>query len=199
MIAERLGNVALVKGGDHLSLVVALAEEPDTPIGTAMFKWVSEEHAQAEVGYTLHPDHQGKGYATELSRALVDLGFRETELHRIIGRLDARNIASRRVLEKAGMRVEAHLVENELVKGEWTDELICALLRTGMGAGSAFWIESSKRRVFWLGWHGDARQRPADPQGPGDPGSHRRGGGGADVHQGRGAAPAPTTCRPRRA
>src|SRR5438309_6826352 len=129
MIAERLDNVALVKSGDYLSLVVALPDDPDTPIGTAMLNWVSEEHAHAEVGYTLHPDHQGKGYATELTRALVDLGFRETDVHRITGRLDARNTASLRVLEKSGMRVEAHLVENEWVKGEWTSEIICAVLR----------------------------------------------------------------------
>jgi RimJ/RimL family protein N-acetyltransferase len=130
MIAERLDRVALEQGGDHLSLVVTLQEDPDTPIGTAMLRWVSEEHAQGEVGYVLHPDQQGKGYATELTRTLVDLGFRETELHRIFGRLDARNKASQRVLEKAGMRVEAHLVENEWVKGEWTSEIVCAVLRT---------------------------------------------------------------------
>lgn len=130
MVAERLDNVSLVKGGDHLSLVVTLQEDPDTAIGTAMLHWVSEEHAQGEVGYTLHPDHQGKGYATELTRTLVDLGFRETEVHRIVGRLDMRNVASRRVLEKSGMRVEANLIENEWVKGEWTSETICAVLRT---------------------------------------------------------------------
>lgn len=130
MVADRLDNVALISGGDYLSLVVALPEDPDTPIGTAMFHWASEEHAQGEVGYTLHPDQQGRGYATELTRALVDLGFRETDVHRISGRLDARNVASQRVLEKSGMRVEAHLVENEWVKGEWTSEVVCAVLRT---------------------------------------------------------------------
>jgi len=50
-------------------------------------------------------------------------------MHRITGRLDARNVASARVLERAGLRREAHLVENEIVKGEWTDELIYAILR----------------------------------------------------------------------
>ncbi|HJP80432.1 MAG TPA: GNAT family protein [Pseudonocardiaceae bacterium] len=130
LIKDRLGKVALEKGGDSLSIVVALKEDPGTAIGTATLLWVSEEHAQGEVGYTLHPDHQGKGYATEITRTLVDLGFRDTKLHRIIGRLDGRNLASARVLEKAGMRKEAHLVENEFVKGEWTDEAIYAILRS---------------------------------------------------------------------
>lgn len=129
-IKDRLGNVALEKVGDHLSIAVARKEDPGTAIGTAMLLWVSEEHAQGEVGYTMHPDHHGKGYATEVTRALVDLGFRDTKLHRICGRLDARNLASGRVLEKSGMRKEAHLVENEFVKGEWTDEAVYAILRS---------------------------------------------------------------------
>ena len=50
-------------------------------------------------------------------------GFR-----RIIGRLDARNAASARVLERLGMRREAHFVESEFVKGQWTDEVVYAML-----------------------------------------------------------------------
>ena len=49
-------------------------------------------------------------------------------LHRLIGRTEARNTGSARVLEKLGMRLEAHLVENEWVKGEWQSELDYALL-----------------------------------------------------------------------
>jgi RimJ/RimL family protein N-acetyltransferase len=46
----------------------------------------------------------------------------------VIGRAEARNVASARVLEKLGMRREAHLVENEWVKGEWQSEVVYALL-----------------------------------------------------------------------
>ena len=45
-------------------------------------------------------------------------------MRRVIGRTEARNAASARVLEKLGMRREAHLVENECVKGEWQSELV---------------------------------------------------------------------------
>ncbi|HEY4018265.1 MAG TPA: GNAT family N-acetyltransferase [Pseudonocardiaceae bacterium] len=130
LLDDRLGKVALEQEGDVLSLVITRTEEPETPIGTAMLHWTSETHRSAELGYTVHPDHAGKGYATEATRALLDLGFGATELHRIIGRLDGRNTASHRVLTKAGMRTEAHLVENEWVKGEWTDEIVCAMLRS---------------------------------------------------------------------
>ena len=47
-------------------------------------------------------------------------------MHRVIGRLEARNVASARVLEKLGMRLEAHFVENEWVKDEWQSELVYA-------------------------------------------------------------------------
>ena len=45
-----------------------------------------------------------------------------------VGRTEARNVASARVLEKLGMRREAHFVENEWVKGEWQSELVYAIL-----------------------------------------------------------------------
>ncbi len=54
-----------------------------------------------------HPDHQGRGYATEASQAVVRLAFETYDLHRLYGRLEVRNIASARVLEKLGMRREA--------------------------------------------------------------------------------------------
>ena len=59
---------------------------------------------------------------------MLQLGFDGLGLHRIIGRLDARNAPSAAVLQRIGMRQEAHLRENESFKGEWTDELDFAIL-----------------------------------------------------------------------
>jgi RimJ/RimL family protein N-acetyltransferase len=89
---------------------------------------VTPEHRQGEIGFIFHPDHQGKGYATEATRALLAHAFEHYGLHRVCGRLEPRNEASARVLEKLGMRREAHLIENEWVKGEWQSEAIYALL-----------------------------------------------------------------------
>jgi RimJ/RimL family protein N-acetyltransferase len=89
---------------------------------------VEPEHRQGEIGFIFHPDHQGRGYATEAAAAVLALGFDRYGLHRVSGRLEARNTASARVLEKLGMRREAHLIENEWVKGEWQSELVYALL-----------------------------------------------------------------------
>jgi RimJ/RimL family protein N-acetyltransferase len=85
-------------------------------------------HRQGEIGFIVHPDHQGRGYATEAAAAVLGIGFEAYGLHRICGTLEARNGASARVLERLGMRREAHLRENEWVKGEWQSELVYAVL-----------------------------------------------------------------------
>jgi RimJ/RimL family protein N-acetyltransferase len=86
------------------------------------------DHRQGEIGFVLHPDHQGHGYATQAAEAMLELGFETYDLHRIYGRIEPRNTASARVLERLGMRKEAHLIENEWVKGEWQSEAVYAIL-----------------------------------------------------------------------
>ncbi len=126
-VAQRINQHRLDERNDWLSMVVQRRDSGEL-IGTAMLHWVSREHGQGELGYVLHPDHHGKGFATEITVELLRMGFEDVGMHRICGRCDGRNIASARVMEKAGMRREAHLRENEFVKGEWTDEVIYALL-----------------------------------------------------------------------
>jgi RimJ/RimL family protein N-acetyltransferase len=120
-------RTALRAPGDVLNLAVVLPETGEF-VGDVLLSWTSGEHRQGEIGYVAHPDHTGRGYVTEAARELLRLGFDGLGLHRIVGRLDARNTASARVLERLGMRREAHLRENEFVKGEWTDEAVYALL-----------------------------------------------------------------------
>jgi RimJ/RimL family protein N-acetyltransferase len=105
-----------------------LAVEHDGELIGSVNIMVDPDNRQGEIGFIFHPDHQGHGYATEAARALVDHAFEHYGLHRLYGRLEPRNTASARVLEKLGMRREAHLIENEWVKGEWQSEAIYALL-----------------------------------------------------------------------
>jgi RimJ/RimL family protein N-acetyltransferase len=113
--------------GDWLS-VAAVERESGLVVGDMAFHWVSERDRTAEIGFVFDPRHQGRGFATEAAAALVHWAFRDAGFHRVIGRTEARNAASARVLEKLGMRLEAHLVENEWVKGEWQSELVYAIL-----------------------------------------------------------------------
>jgi RimJ/RimL family protein N-acetyltransferase len=113
--------------GEWINLAVEV-NATRTVVGDVGLGWTSQVHRQAEVGYSFHPEHGGRGYATEAAAAMVGLAFSGLDVHRVCGRLDARNSASARLLERLGMRYEGHLVENELVKGEWTDEMIYAVL-----------------------------------------------------------------------
>ncbi|MBC6458118.1 GNAT family N-acetyltransferase [Actinomadura sp. HBU206391] len=126
---QKTQAVTLTDEGGNLSLAVELAETGQV-IGEVILFWRSRAHRQGEVGYLFHPDHGGRGYATEATRVMLRLGFEDLGLHRIIGRIDARNTASGRVLERLGMRREAHFVQNEFVKGEWADEVVYAMLET---------------------------------------------------------------------
>ena len=126
---RKITRAAILEEGDALDLAVTLRESGHL-IGTTVLVWTSRDHRQGEVGYVLNPAHHGHGYATEAAREMLRLGFDELGLHRIVGRLDARNTASARVLEKLGMRREARLVDNERVKGEWATELVYAMLES---------------------------------------------------------------------
>ncbi|MBB5956934.1 RimJ/RimL family protein N-acetyltransferase [Saccharothrix tamanrassetensis] len=127
--AESLAMKAAVtwpsKEGEHLSLAV---EREGEVIGEAVLKWLNEQHRQGEIGYILHPDHHGHGYATEASRAMLDLGFDHLDLHRIVASCDASNEASWRVMERLGMRREAHFRHGEVFKGSWGEEFVYAIL-----------------------------------------------------------------------
>ena len=126
-LAERTRQATVEKEGDKLVLAVE-RRDTRTLIGDVNLLWLSREHRQGETGFVLHPDHHGHGFAAEAARAMLGLGFELLGLHRIIGRCDGRNAASMRVMEKLGMRREAHLRQNEIVKGEWTDEIVYAML-----------------------------------------------------------------------
>jgi RimJ/RimL family protein N-acetyltransferase len=121
-----------------------LARHPDTPaewfqfavelrsakgiIGDCGVLTDAGEPRQAEIGFTIAAGHQGRGYATEAVRTLLGYLFGPLAKHRVTADCDARNLASARVLEKAGMRREGHLRESTWAKGEWTDDLLFAIL-----------------------------------------------------------------------
>jgi RimJ/RimL family protein N-acetyltransferase len=84
---------------------------------------------QAELGWSLHPDHAGHGYATEAVRELIRLCFEDLGLRRVVANCFADNEASWRLMERVGMRREQHTVRDSLHRsGEWLDGMSYALL-----------------------------------------------------------------------
>lgn len=77
------------------------------PIGGVNLRW---PHAGVgELGYSLHPDHWGRGYAPEAARKLVDLAFAKHGAHRVQATCWVKNQRSARVLRKLGLRKEGRL------------------------------------------------------------------------------------------
>jgi aminoglycoside 6'-N-acetyltransferase len=82
----------------------------------------------ARIGFSLAPTHQGRGFATEAVTAVLDHLFRSRGKHRVAADCDVRNTASVALLERVGMRREAHHLASAWWKGEWTDEYVYAVL-----------------------------------------------------------------------
>ena len=129
LLKNWMAATAITQEGERLVLAVVPREQRRV-IGQVTLKWRSQPHRQAELGYILNPAYQGQGYATEAAGAILGLGFREFGFHRISAACDARNTPSYKLMERLGMRREAHFIGNEFFKGEWSDELVYAILQT---------------------------------------------------------------------
>ncbi|MFD3264974.1 GNAT family N-acetyltransferase [Phenylobacterium ferrooxidans] len=113
---------------DLLSRRTWLLFEAETFLGWASLRLEGDE---AELGYRLIRAAWGRGYASEVARALVDLGFRQLGLARIWGQTMAVNLGSRRVMEKAGLTYVRtfHLAWDDPLPGAEQGEVEYALLR----------------------------------------------------------------------
>lgn len=97
-------------------------------IGDVFLNKHSELQGTTEMGYMLHPDHQGQGFATEAVAVALRIGFEEWGVHRIYARVDEDNTGSARVCQKLGMRQEARLIESDRRGDVWSTELVFAML-----------------------------------------------------------------------
>ena len=132
------GYRALVEDPANLPKTL-VAELEGAVIGDLMIAvedaWAQSEVAgqargvQAELGWALHPDHTGQGYATEAVRELIRICFADLGLRRVTAGCFAANEASWRLMERVGMRREIHTVRESLHRsGAWLDGMGYALL-----------------------------------------------------------------------
>jgi [ribosomal protein S5]-alanine N-acetyltransferase len=94
-----------------------LMVEPDSP-------------SSAELGYWFLREAWGKGYATESSSAMLDLGLRCLRYHRVWGKCHVDNVASARVMEKLGMTYEGTLREHVWLRDHYRSSRIYSTLAT---------------------------------------------------------------------
>jgi RimJ/RimL family protein N-acetyltransferase len=101
--------------------------EDDHLIGDLGIHFLSDSD-QAEIGFTLAPSQQKKGYALEAAQPVLSALFSEWKKHRVIASVDPRNEASIRLLLKLGMRKEAHFRKRFRLEDGWGDDCIYAIL-----------------------------------------------------------------------
>jgi RimJ/RimL family protein N-acetyltransferase len=102
--------------------------EHDTLIGSIELQVTSASDQHGAIGYVLHRDWWGKGYASEAATALLRFGIDALGLHKISATCDPDNAASARVLTKIGMRRESHLRDHLHIRGQWRDRVVYAAL-----------------------------------------------------------------------
>ena len=100
----------------------------NTIIGSVDFPRRHEDDV-LELGYILHPDYWGRGYVPEAARALIDLSFKELNLHKIELTCFGYNVQSQRVAEKLGFTLETRIRDRKDAQGNRCDSLIYGLLR----------------------------------------------------------------------
>ena len=98
-------------------------------IGDCGIHTLPNDTRQAEIGYTIAPEHQGSGYAKEALRSLLAYLFGQLKIHRVIAVTDTRNSSSIKMLERLGMRREGHFLQHAWYNGEYADEYLYALLQ----------------------------------------------------------------------
>jgi len=97
-------------------------------IGDLGTHFSADDPRQVEIGVTVAPAHQGQGYGAEAVTGLLDHLLGPLGKHRVHASVDPRNTPSVALLERVGMRREAHLVKSLWFKGEWVDDVVFGIL-----------------------------------------------------------------------
>ena len=91
--------------------------------------WLGLPNRWMEIGYEIVPSERGKGYGAEATQLMVDYLFLSKNIGRIQAITDTRNIASQKVLERAGFQKEGTIRKSGFVKGKWVNAYLYSILR----------------------------------------------------------------------
>lgn len=131
LLAEILADAgAEPRAVHHLAIVgrPAAGDLAGHYLGRLKLRRTGLQPGEAAAGYALHPRAWGQGVGQEATAALLDLAFDELAVRRAIAEVDPRNGPSIHLLERLGLRREAHHVQNAWIQDEWRDTLVYAVL-----------------------------------------------------------------------
>ena len=91
----------------ELGLWATIHKETGRFIGRCgLLPWTIDERQEVEVAYTIAREYWGQGLATEAAKAILNYGFEQLNLSRLVSLINSENIASQKVAEKIGMTFE---------------------------------------------------------------------------------------------
>lgn len=99
-------------------------------IGQIAYFLVDSKNHFAEIEYCIGSEFQCKGYATEATKAVIDYGFKEMNLHKVQICTKTINAPSKRVIEKCGFTYEGTLRDYFFMNGEYVGRLYFSILRS---------------------------------------------------------------------
>jgi RimJ/RimL family protein N-acetyltransferase len=106
-------------------------ELKETGVAIGLLSLVSNGKRQGEIGWAFGVETRGQGLATEAARRLITYAFEECGYHRIFAGTIFTNTRSWKMMERLGMRKEAHFVKAHVPAtpdGEWIDTVRYAIL-----------------------------------------------------------------------
>jgi len=130
VIQKRLDeNLAWAQGEPRTHYRLAVTLPPENLVrGMLALTLNNLEIREWEIGWVLHSDHWGRGFASEAARQGLELAFNQLQAHRVVAFCNVNNNASRRVMEKIGMQFEGRLRQTRWWQAAWCDEFVYAIL-----------------------------------------------------------------------
>ena len=102
-------------------------------VGTGGFHRWERVKCEAEIAYELLPQFWRRGFASQALRAMIEYGFEQMELQKIIANVNPKNFGSRRILEKFHFKQEAYFKEDFYFNGKYLDTVVYVRLKSNSG------------------------------------------------------------------
>jgi RimJ/RimL family protein N-acetyltransferase len=120
-VTKLIADQDYIKPGMYGAPLVLAVEFEGKVIGDFPLTINVPEHRQGEIGFSFHQAYTGRGLATRALAAVLGFGFVQLGLHRITAATFTDNERAWRLMERVGMRREAHFVHDGFVRGRWVD------------------------------------------------------------------------------
>ena len=120
-----------INGDTCYDFIVTVKEDRlQNPIGFVSVWKYTDWRKSWEVGYSILPQYQNKGYGVESLSLLLGFAFKELKAHKVVGMCNVENIASGKMMHRCGMRLEGIFKEELYWNGKWTDQQFFSILES---------------------------------------------------------------------